>query len=112
MRIHCYSLPLPELLPERERRRYVCEGGAEAVPLGAAEGGRGDRQEQVIEIENNLATLMNKLQCCQITCLTLWNRFGVDELKEMLAACGGKSMPFFEVISALNTHGENISSAR
>ena len=40
------------------------------------------------------------------------NRFGVDELKEMLAACGGKSMPFFEVISALNTHGENFSSTR
>ena len=38
------------------------------------------------------------------------NRFGVDELKEMLAACGGKSMPFFEVISALNTHGENFNS--
>ena len=36
------------------------------------------------------------------------NRFSVDELKEMLAACGGKSMPFFEVISALNTHGTLI----
>ena len=47
MRIHCYSLPLAELFPERQRRRDVCEGGAEAVPRGAAEGGRGDGQEQV-----------------------------------------------------------------
>ena len=38
------------------------------------------------------------------------NRFSVDELKEMLAACGGKSMPFFEVISALNTHGRWVGS--
>ena len=38
---------IPELLSKRQRRRDVCEGGAEAVPRGAAEGGRGDGQEQV-----------------------------------------------------------------